>query len=221
MSNKNNIKGEALKFLKGAYEIKTPEDNINYYKKFSKHYDNVFAYTLDYSYPQQVVKEFIENYNNEGSICDIGCGTGLVGYELKYFDNNLIIDGFDISPEMISVAREKNIYRKLYEIDLTKPIENVPNNYAGIISAGVFTHGHLGPEIIYNLLSICKKGAILTIGINALYYKNKKFENFINYLEKNKKITINKIASRPIYADSKGSINKENNIATICTFIKN
>lgn len=220
MNKDKNIKTRALKLLKGAYKLKTPADNISYYKSFSSHYDEVFATALNYNYPHGIANEFIKNYNNKGFICDIGCGTGLVSQELKNINNDLIIDGFDISPEMITVAKNKNIYRNLYEIDLTKPIDNVPNNYSGIISAGVFTHGHLGPEVIKKLLSICLEGAILTVGINAAFYEDKKFEDFIFKLEKKAEIINRKQVKIPIYEDN-NNLRKENNMAIVCTFIKN
>ena len=215
MNDENNIKNKALKLLKGAYDLETPEDNILYYKGFSKDYDRVFAAGLKYSYPKSVSEEFIKNYDNSGPICDIGCGTGLVANELKQIDSSLIIDGFDISKDMINMAINKNIYRDLYEIDLTKPIKNVPKNYSGIISAGAFTHGHLGPEIINNLLYICEVGAILTIGINADHYKERGFESFLHNLEMLKKIKINKTVSSAIYSN-----NKEKDMAVIVTFEK-
>ena len=215
MNDENNIKNKALKLLKGAYDLETPEDNILYYKGFSKDYDRVFAAGLKYSYPKYVSEEFIKNYDNSGPICDIGCGTGLVANELKQIDSSLIIDGFDISKDMINMAREKNVYRDLYEIDLTKPIRNVPNNYSGIISAGAFTHGHLGPEIINDLISICEDGAILTIGINANHYKERGFESFLHNLVMLKKIKINKMVSSAIYSN-----NKEKDMAVIGTFEK-
>ena len=221
MNKDRSKKTRALKLLEGAYNLKTPDDNISYYKNFSGYYDEVFATALNYNYPKGIANEFLKNYDNEGLICDIGCGTGLVTQELKNLNNDLLIDGFDISPEMIKVAKDKKIYRNLYEIDLTKPIDNVPNNYSGIISAGVFTHGHLGPEVIKKLLSICLDGAILTIGINAAYYENKKFEDFIINLESSAEIKeINKIKI-PIYADSNNLEKKVNNMAIICSFIKN
>ena len=34
---------------------------------------------------------------------------------------------------------------KIIEADLTEPIALADDRYAGIVSAGTFTHGHLGP----------------------------------------------------------------------------
>ena len=215
MNNENDIKNKALKLLKGAYDLETPEDNILYYKGFSKDYDRVFAAGLKYSYPKYVAEEFIKNYNNNGPICDIGCGTGLVANELKHINSSLIIDGFDISKDMINMAKKKDVYRDLYEIDLTKSIKNVPKNYSGIISAGAFTHGHLGPEIINNLLYICEDEAILTIGINANHYKERGFEDFLHNLEMLNKIKIIEMVKSAIYSNS-----NEKDLAVISTFEK-
>ena len=62
MNDENNIKNKALKLLKGAYDLETPEDNILYYKGFSKDYDRVFAAGLKYSYPKYVAEELWINY---------------------------------------------------------------------------------------------------------------------------------------------------------------
>ena len=217
MIKKKNIANE---FLQDAYKLKTPEDSINYYKRFSKTYDETFANGLDYVYPKSVALEFYKHYTGKGNICDIGCGTGLVGEELHSIDSNLVIDGVDISPDMIAIAKSKNIYRNFYNVDLTKPIKNITNNYSALISVGTFTHGHLGPNAIINLLSICKKNALLTLGINALHYRKQGFDLFLNKLETIGRIKIVKVSSKPIY-DLKGETKvEENQLGLVCTFIK-
>ena len=217
-----NIKKIAIanKLLKNAYALKTPEDSISYYKEFSKTYDTAYVTGLDYIYPKSIVLEFYKYYTGDGEICDIGCGTGLVGKELYSLNSNYIIDGVDISSDMIAVAKNKNIYRKFYKVDLTKPIKNISNNYSALISAGTFTHGHLGVNVLINLLSICQDGALLTIGINALHYRKNSFENTLKILEKNRRIRIIKISKKPIYGLVDYEKSEENQIAIICTFIK-
>ncbi len=217
---KKSKKDEAILLLKGAYALKTPEDSVIYYKGFSKLYDKTYVEELAYIYPKGVALELFNNYDGNGNICDIGCGTGLVGEELYSLNSNFVIDGIDISPDMISVAKEKNLYRNLYEIDLNQPILNVPKNYSALISSGTFTHGHLGPEVLVSLLSICKEDAILTIGINALYYHKKGFEKVLNKLELENKIRMIKISSIPIYSSKDKIQNEENQLAIICTFAK-
>ena len=57
---------------------------------------------------------------------------------------------------MLSVASEKQLYRSLFQVDLTKTLEKIENNYGAVLSAGTFTSGHLGPEPLRDLLGIAR-----------------------------------------------------------------
>jgi SAM-dependent methyltransferase len=59
--------------------------------------------TVDWSAPQ--------------SILDLACGTGRIGVWLRQ-RSSAAIDGIDITPEMLEVARGKNIYRTLRVADV-------------------------------------------------------------------------------------------------------
>ena len=220
MGKKGSKTEEALKLLEGAYAIQTPEDSKVYYKDFSQNYDETFVKQLSYTYPRRVAEELLAHFDGDGIICDIGCGTGLVGEELKNLNANIVIDGFDISSEMIAVAKTKNVYRNFFELDLTQPVLGVPNDYAALISSGTFTHGHLGPEILVNLLSLCQDNALLTVGINAEHYRDKGFEKVINELQSASRIQTVKVSKQPIYSKQNETDNKENRTAVICTFTK-
>jgi SAM-dependent methyltransferase len=52
-----------------------------------------------------------------GSAADLGCGTGRTGAWLKRRGVE-VIDGVDITPEMLAVARETGVYRRLVEADV-------------------------------------------------------------------------------------------------------
>ena len=220
MGKKGSKTEEALKLLEGAYAIQTPEDSKVYYKDFSQNYDETFVKQLSYTYPRRVAEELLAHFDGDGIICDIGCGTGLVGEELKNLNANIVIDGFDISSEMIAVAKTKNVYRNFFELDLTQPVLGVPNDYAALISSGTFTHGHLGPEILVNLLSLCQDNALLTVGINAEHYRDKGFEKEINELQSASRIQTVKVSKQPIYSKQNETDNEENRTAVICTFTK-
>ena len=220
MGKKGSKTEEALKLLEGAYAIQTPEDSKVYYKDFSQNYDETFVKQLSYTYPRRVAEELLAHFDGDGIICDIGCGTGLVGEELKNLNANIVIDGFDISSEMIAVAKTKTIYRNFFELDLTQPVLGVPNDYAALISSGTFTHGHLGPEILVNLLSLCQGNALLTVGINAEHYRDMGFEKILNELQSASRIQIVKVSKKPIYSKKNKTKLEENSTAVICTFIK-
>jgi SAM-dependent methyltransferase len=173
---------EGIRLLEGAYALETPDDNLAYYRDFARHYDQSFAATLGYIYPSAIVRCLAGLDLPQGRILDIGCGTGLVAARLKEVRADLVIDGVDISPEMLSVARDKKLYNALYEADLTADLSGLPTDYAAIISAGTFTHGHLGPAPIAGLVGHCCSGAQAVIGVNAQHHAQRGFGAFMDGL---------------------------------------
>ena len=86
------------------------------------------------------------------------------------------IDGMDISPEMLTKARAKGLYRALIEVDLTGDISHLAVRYGAVLSAGAFTHGHLGPDALNNLLSIARAGGLFVLGVNSQHYIDTGFD---------------------------------------------
>jgi hypothetical protein len=72
-----------------------------------------------------------------------------------------------------------DVYRKLIQADLTQQVPIRSDSYAGLVSAGTFTHGHLGPESLDELWRVAAPGAICAIGINADHYDSKGFREKI------------------------------------------
>ena len=101
MGNKRSKTEEALKLLKGAYEIQTPEDSRTYYKDFSKHYDETFVKQLAYIYPKRVAEELLAHFDGDGTICDIGCGTGISTIYASSRYNFRLNSGFDFQSSFI------------------------------------------------------------------------------------------------------------------------
>jgi len=220
MKNKKNIGTEqstGTSILKNAYSLKTPNDNKLYYKEIANSYDQDFAEDLGYIYPSEISKMLIKRLKEiNGPICDIGCGTGLVGSFLKNTEKSLVIDGVDLSTEMLAIAQGKNVYRKLYNVDLTAKKYKIPNNYAALISSGTFTHGHLGPDPIGKLIDHCSSGAVCFFGINKEHYKSMSFDTYIKKL--NDKNIITNISIDQISIYTKVDTSHGSNKANICSF---
>jgi hypothetical protein len=70
------------------------------------------------------------------------------------------------------------------------------------LSAGTFTHGHLGPEPLRSLLDIARSGALFIIGVNQLHYEKRNFSNMFDALYNNGKISTPKIDDVKIYSKS-------------------
>ena len=164
------------KGLNDAYSVKTPEDNIKLYKVWASSYDDDFAKKNDYRSPV-LISNYYDKYSNKNDVpvLDVGAGTGLIA-EVMNKKNTIDIDAIDISPEMLESAKSKNCYNKLIEADLTKKLDIDNNYYGAIVSAGTFTHGHIGPSALDELLRVTKPSGLFVITIHSKVYVNQNFE---------------------------------------------
>ena len=131
-------------------------------------------------------------------VADIGCGTGLVASALNF--PRELIDGIDISTDMLRVAEAKQLYRSLYKIDLTKSLDAITNDYGAVLSAGTFTSGHLGPEPLEGLLDIARADALFVVGVKKAFYQEARFELVLRDMEAGGLIKDLKVAEVPMYA---------------------
>ena len=110
------------------------------FDKYASHFENSLVNKLEYNIPKKIIKMITTNNSNIqlGSILDLGCGTGLIGDEIKNFCSNL--QGIDLSLSMLDQAKNKNIYDKLEQRDITEYLstENLDFNY--FIAADVFVY---------------------------------------------------------------------------------
>lgn len=194
--------------LDQAYSLKTADDNRRLYADWAKTYDTDFIGRNGYVYHLHVVDLFIKmSPKIDKPILDVGCGTGVVGVVLRE-QGIRIVDGIDISPEMIAQSREKTtevgepVYRNLIEGDLTGSVDLADDVYSGLVSVGTFTHGHLGPESLDELWRVAAPDAVCVIGINAKHYELLGFDKKIADDVGNGRITHLDFAEVNIYSGS-------------------
>jgi len=168
--------------LADAYAVRTPDDNRALYRDWAATYESDFADARGYVYHLEVARLFAAAVPPiDGPVLDVGCGTGIVGVALRELGVE-VIDGIDISPEMLAEAARKQTYRSLTEADLTRALAIADDTYAGITSVGTFTHGHLGPEPLRELVRVTRPRGLLAIGINAEHYASEGFEALLSEL---------------------------------------
>ena len=96
--------------LEAAYALKTPEDNISFYRDFATTYDEGFVADTGYVVPREVARVFLEHAGpRDRPVLDIGAGTGLLAESLAKIQAGIEIDGIDISAEMLEKAAAKEI----------------------------------------------------------------------------------------------------------------
>ncbi|MEM7524641.1 MAG: methyltransferase domain-containing protein [Pseudomonadota bacterium] len=180
--------------LKAAYGLTSPEDNRRLYADWADSYDEDLRRDYDYVYPEAIAALF-EERGGAGPILDIGCGTGLVGAALRTGP----VDGIDLSPEMLAIAAEKNVYRALAEADLTATLPLATGAYSGLISAGVFTIGAVGADALTELVRVAAPGALFVLGINQKVFETGGFDARFAALADAGDITAPNFEARPIY----------------------
>ena len=146
--------------LEEAYQIDGPEDAKRMYGDWAPTYDASFGAAWGYIAPREIAAILKAEVSDEAEILDIGAGTGLVAEHLR----GLTVDALDITPEMLEIARPKGLYRSLLLGDLTKTLEIPDAAYDAVISCGTFTHGHVGPECLPELMRITRPGAVFACG---------------------------------------------------------
>lgn len=96
------------------------------YKGFAYIYDELM-YDLDYKGFAKFIKEKLMG---KKSVLDMGCGTGTM---MKLLEDDFEIDGFDLSPDMLAMARNK-VKGNLYCFDMRS--FDMHKSYDAIISSG-------------------------------------------------------------------------------------
>ena len=167
------------------YKLKAGKEVEDYYDEWTveNKYDKDMV-DWNYSGPQETVALFAKHISvKDKKILDAGCGTGLVGIELKKngFQN---FDGADFSQKMLDLVPE-NIYQNLFKIDLNKKIDIQDNTYEGITCVGTFTFGHVNPPALDEMVRICKTGSLICFTINIGIYEEYGFDKKIKELEDN------------------------------------
>ena len=139
----------------------------------------------NYTGPKETVNIFKKHaLNKDIKIFDAGCGTGLVGLELKKFGYNNI-EGADLSKKLLNLVPKK-IYSKLEQIDLNNPLNKKSNIYEAVLCVGTFTFGHVKPPALDEFIRIIKNKGLICFTINEGIYEEYGFDKKIKQLSEKK-----------------------------------
>jgi predicted TPR repeat methyltransferase len=109
-------------------------------------------------------------------LIEFGTGTGLGGLALNAAGFE-VIDGTDISREMLERAETKGVYRALDLLDLSEPITSVePGSYQNAAAIGVLNPNFLPPTAIDEMLGVLPSGGCLVFSLNDHAAKDGSFE---------------------------------------------
>ena len=141
------LKGDSKKFkhifdaLTGKTTNFAPREYVEVlFDNYAINFENSLVNKLEYKTPNKIVEMIVaKNPNIQlGSVLDLGCGTGLIGDEIKKYCSNL--EGVDLSKLMLEKASAKNIYDKLEHKDIVEYLSTEDLDFNYFISSDVFVY---------------------------------------------------------------------------------
>ena len=180
-------RGDGLKNYEGLDLKDAKNDNrlTEVYRDWAKKYDYDNDHVLGtVSQPKSVNLLTTRLKDKNAEIIDVGCGTGLVGENLKAKDF-IYFDGIDISEDMLEIAKSRG-YRKLLLGSLNNRLPVLDNAYDTAMCVGVFTHGHVSSEGFNELCRIVKPGGYICFTINEGVFEKYGFKEMIGDFQSRK-----------------------------------
>ena len=167
------------------YQLKSKEKVLNYYDNWTKKEQyNKDMVIWNYEAPQNTASLLNKHaIDKKINILDAGCGTGLVGKELKkYGYSNLT--GVDFSQSMLDLI-PTGIYHTIDLIDLNEPLKYEDNTFDAIMCVGTFTYGHVKAHALNEFIRIVNYQGLICFTINEGIYKEYEFDKKIDELTTN------------------------------------
>ena len=161
------------------YKLKKTDEVMKYYDEWGEgnKYDKDMA-DWNYTGPKETTEVFIKHEKNkDAKIYDAGCGTGLVGVELKKYGFSNFY-GADLSQKLLDLV-PKGLYKKLEKVDLNKSIEAEDNVYDAVMCVGTFTFGHVKPPALDEFIRITKNKGLICFTINEGIHEEYGFDKKI------------------------------------------
>ena len=104
-----------------AYALETPADSIRLYGEWAPTYDSDLIKRIGYVVHLRVAEILLRQRSLiDGAVLDVGCGTGLVGVKLRE-GGIAVVDGVDISPQMLAEAGKKKTKTAIRSIVICLP----------------------------------------------------------------------------------------------------
>jgi predicted TPR repeat methyltransferase len=142
---------------------RAPDEYVrSVFDQFAAHFDEDLA-QLGYEVPQLIAAALAKTLgpaHRHLVILDAGCGTGLCGVPLRAFAARL--EGVDLSPQMVKLAEQRNVYDRLEVAELTAFMGGREAAYDVIVSSDTLTYfGDLRPPLASACVALKAGGRLI------------------------------------------------------------
>jgi len=135
------------------------------YKGFARSYESRMREDLKYQGPERMSEGIRAVIGDEGglAVLDLGCGSGLTGACFKHWAGQMT--GVDLSPEMIELARGRNIYDRLEVGEVTQWLNKTEERFDLIGSCDVIIYFGDLHEIVAAAAERLNAGGVFAISM--------------------------------------------------------
>ncbi|KAF2021507.1 S-adenosyl-L-methionine-dependent methyltransferase [Aaosphaeria arxii CBS 175.79] len=170
-------------YIRRSYATSSLDEMRSTYDEWAEQYDTHMV-EEQYVAPRLCAAATAQHGQISGNILDAGCGSGIVGFELKKLGAK-VVDGIDLSEGMLKVAARNGAYRNLDLADLSEDINKPDNSYEAVVCVGTLTNGHVGPvPSLREFARITKPNGIIVATILPQLWEAKGFEAEVDRLIK-------------------------------------
>ncbi|KAL3187669.1 hypothetical protein MRX96_024705 [Rhipicephalus microplus] len=155
---------------------RTPKETRAIYNSWAPNYEEDMT-MQKYEAPGLMAHFFKEELQvkKDASILDVGCGTGLLGVQLKNLGYSTM-DALDYSEEMMSEAKKKSIYKRhfLEKVAKNNKLTIKDADYDVVTLCGSLMSGHIMPDALPEVARLVKpNGRLVWINRTLDAYESK------------------------------------------------
>ena len=159
-------------------EIETEEDQlqnsyndlnktVQYYDQLATNYDRVVVKKWGYQMPKEVADFCVNELKVQMSskLLDLGCGSGLVGVEMRRLGFSGPLTGVDMSKKSLKVAKERKVYQRLQIGNLSESLvpSVVPQEGMFDLVVCVGTTTYLSPDVLAGWSNLVRPGGLVVL----------------------------------------------------------
>lgn len=151
-------------YLSRVYDLSNQAETDAFYSEWASSYDQELT-DNGYRSPERCAAALAQFVATDRPVLDVGCGTGLSGVALAAagFSD---LTGQDVNPEMLEIARQRNLYKALSVVDVDHPFPFEPGTYDALAAIGVIGLGAAPPSFLDECLGALAVGGHLVFSYN-------------------------------------------------------
>lgn len=152
-------------YLDKVYDARDASSTRDLYDDWADSYEAEVG-AQGYATPDRCAAALAKYLDDKTSpILDFGCGTGMSGGALSNAGFE-VIDGMDLSADMLAEANNNGVYRKLTHVEADEGFYHIPGDYAAIAAIGVIGAGAAPIAVFDHLMNGLGKGGMLVFSFN-------------------------------------------------------